>query len=97
MNPQIKPDSEYTNPHLYQDIKQWYNELGEQLQNRRINFINAFKTYRYSIDYGDCAFVYCISKNEFFFFRKDEYELLMRRMKQLNTKNDVELICKNYV
>lgn len=29
MNPQIKENSNYTNPFLYDDIKKWYKELGE--------------------------------------------------------------------
>lgn len=27
MNPQIKEDSKYTNPFLYDDVKKWYEEL----------------------------------------------------------------------
>jgi hypothetical protein len=29
MNPQIKEDSKYTNPFLYDDVKKWYEELGQ--------------------------------------------------------------------
>ena len=29
MNPQIKEDSKYTNPFLYDDVKKWYKELGQ--------------------------------------------------------------------
>jgi hypothetical protein len=28
MNPQIKENSKYTNPFLYDDTKKWYHELG---------------------------------------------------------------------
>jgi hypothetical protein len=29
INPQIIEDSEYTNPFLYRDTKEWYDELGK--------------------------------------------------------------------
>ena len=29
INPQIKEDSKHTNPFLYDDLKKWYEELGQ--------------------------------------------------------------------
>lgn len=31
LNPQIKENSKYTNPFLYENIREWYNDLGKLL------------------------------------------------------------------
>ncbi len=33
LNPQIRPNSKYTNPFLYEHIREWYKELGGRINN----------------------------------------------------------------